>query len=86
MIGPFLRIAAQAAAARSLRTATQDAANRVLLTMAAAIALAVAAVCLSAAGFVLIERHLDTASAWAIVGAFWGALGIVYFAIASRRR
>jgi hypothetical protein len=86
MIGPLLRVAAQAAAARSLRSAAQDAANRVLLTMAAAIALAVAAVCLSAAGFVLIERHLDTASAWAIVGAFWGSMGVVYFAIASRRR
>jgi hypothetical protein len=86
MIGPLLRVAAQAAAARSLRSAAQEAANRVLLTMAAAIALGVGAVCLTAAAFVLVERHVDTAAAWAIVGAFWALVGLVYFVIASRRR
>jgi len=86
MIAPLLRVAASAAAARSLRLAAQDAANRVLMTLGAALAVAVAALCLSAAGFVLLERHLDSASAWAIVGAFWGLVGLVYFAAARRRR
>jgi hypothetical protein len=86
MIGPLLRVAAQAAAARSLRSAAHDAANRMLLTLGAAIALAVAGVCLSAAAFVLLERHLDGASAWAIVGAFWGSVGLYYFVAANRRR
>ena len=86
MIGPFLRAATQVAAARSLRSAAQEAANRILLTLGAAVALAVAAVCLSAAAFTFLERHVDAAGAWAIVGAFWGLVGVVYFAVASRRR
>jgi predicted cobalt transporter CbtA len=86
MIGPLLRVAAQAAAARSLRLAARDAANRVLMTLGAAVALAIGAVCLSAAAFVLLERHVDAAGAWAIVGLFWGLVGVFYFAVASRRR
>jgi MYXO-CTERM domain-containing protein len=35
---------------------------------------------------VLLERTIDPAGAWAIVGAFWGLVGLVYFAVTSRRR
>jgi hypothetical protein len=86
MIGPLLRVAASAAAARSLRAAAQDAAMRVALTLAAALAVVVGAVCLSAAGLILLERQLDPAAAWAILGAFWGVLGLAAYFAATRRR
>jgi MYXO-CTERM domain-containing protein len=34
----------------------------------------------------MLERQLDAASAWAIVGAVWGLAGLFYFAVARRRR
>lgn len=86
MIGPLLRVAASAAAARSLRLAVHDAATRALLAVGAAIAVAVGAVCLTCSAFILLARHLDEASAWAILGAVWGLAGLVYFAAAKRRR
>ena len=86
MIGPLLRVAASAAAARSLRVAAHEATTRALMTLGAAIAVAVGAVCLTCSAFVLLERSLDQASAWAILGAVWGLVGLVYFAAAKRRR
>jgi hypothetical protein len=86
MIGPLLRVAASAAAARSLRLAAQDAATRVLLTVGAALAVAVGAVCLTCSAFILLARSLDPAAAWAILGAFWALAGLIYFAAARRRR
>jgi hypothetical protein len=86
MIAPLLRVAASAAAARSLRLAARDAANRVLLALAAALAVVVGAACLTASGFIVLERPLGAAGDWAIVGAFWGLVGLFYFAAASRRR
>jgi len=86
MIGPLLRVAASAAAARSLRLAAHDAARSALLTLGDAAAVTVGAVCLTAAAFILLERHLDSAAAWAILGAFWGFGGLFYFAVARRRR
>jgi hypothetical protein len=86
VIGPLLRVVASAAAARSLRVAAHDAATRTLLNLGAGAAIAVGAVCLSCAAFVLLARNIDPAGAWAIVGAFWGLVGLIYFAAASRRR
>lgn len=86
MIGPLTRVAASAAAARSLRLAARDAATRVLLAVGAAIAVAVGAACLTSSAFILLERHVDPAGAWAILGAFWGLAGLFYFAAARRRR
>jgi len=86
MIVPLLRVAASAATARSLKLAAHDAASRALFTLGAALALAVSAVCFTAAALILLERYVDAAVAWAIVGVFWGLGGVVYFARASRRR
>jgi len=86
VIGPLLRVAASAAAARTLRVAAHDAATHGLLILGAGAAIAVGAVCLTCSAFVLLERNIDPAGAWAIVGAFWGLVGLVYFAVASRRR
>jgi len=86
MIGPLLRVAASAAAARSLRVAARDAATRAMLTLGAGAAIAVGAACLTCAAFILLARNIDPAGAWAIVGVFWGLVGLVYFAATSRRR
>ncbi|MGZ5906695.1 MAG: hypothetical protein ACXWKQ_15215, partial [Reyranella sp.] len=66
--------------------AAHDAATHGLLILAAGAAIAVGADCLTCSAFELLERTIDAAGAWAIVGAFWGAVGLVYFAVASRRR
>jgi len=86
MIGPLLRVAASTVAARSLRVAAHDAASRALMTLGAAAALAVAAVCLTCSAYILLARNIDPAGAWAIVGAVWGLAGLVYFIAAKRRR
>jgi hypothetical protein len=86
MIGPLLRVAASAAAARSLRVAAHDAATRAMLAIGAALAVGVGAVCLTCSAFILLARNLDPAAAWAILGAFWGLAGLIYFAAARRRR
>ena len=86
MIGPLLRVAASAAAARTLRVAAHDAATRTLLVLGAGAAVAVGAACLSCAAFLLLARSIDPAAAWAILGAFWGLVGLFYFATARRRR
>ena len=77
---------ASAAAARSLRLAAHDAATRAMMTIGAAISVGVGVVCLTCAAFILLARSLDPAAAWAILGAFWGIAGLVYFAAARRRR
>ena len=64
MIGPLLRVAASAVAARSLRMAAHDAATRTLLTLGAGVAIAVGALCLSYAALVLLARNMDPAGAW----------------------
>jgi hypothetical protein len=86
MIGPLLRVAASAAAARSLRVAAHDAATRAMLAVGAAIAVGVGAVCLTCSAYILLARSLDSAAAWAILGGFWGIAGLIYFATARRRR
>ena len=86
MIGPLLRVAASAVAARSLRGAAHDAATRTLLTLGAGIALTVSALCLTGAAFLVLERTIDPAGAWAIVGAFWALVGLLYFAFTAARR
>ena len=59
---------------------------RVVMTLGAAMALAVGAVCFTAAAFIVLERQVDAAGAWAILGAVWGLAGLFYFAAARRRR
>ena len=86
MIGPLLRVAASAAAARSLRMAAHDAVARALMTLGAAVAIAAAAVCLTCSAYILLARSIDPAGALAILGAVWGIAGLVYFIAARRRR
>lgn len=86
MIGPLLRVAASSVAARSLRTAAQDAMTSALLALAAALAMAVGALFLTFAAYAFLETRLDPAGASAIVGLFWLIAGGGYFAATRRRR
>jgi len=86
MIGPLLRVAASSVAARSLRTAAQDALTNTLLTLGAALAMGVGAIFLSFSAYAFLESRLDPASASGIVGLFWLLSGGGYFAATRRRR
>jgi hypothetical protein len=66
--------------------AAHDAATRALLALGAAVAIAVAALCLTCSAYILLARNIDPAGAWAILGAFWGVGGLIYFVSAKRRR
>ena len=48
--------------------------------------MALGAACLTRAALVLLDRKMDPAGAWAIVGVFWGLVGLFYFVVTSRRR
>ena len=87
MIGPLLRIATTALAARGLREAASAATRRMLLTLAAGVGGSIAVFCFSNAALTLLERAMDPAEAWAIIGGFYCvAGGALYFAATRRRR
>jgi len=86
MIGPLLKIASTAAAARGLRDAAVGARNRLLLGLAAGAGGAVALFCFSRAALTLLENRMDPAEAWAVLGAFYGVLGGVFYYFAANTR
>ncbi len=86
LIGPFLRLAAASAAGRVLKGAAIEASTRLVLTMGAGLAAAVGLFCFSSAALTLLERTLDPAQAWAILGAFYSIAGIALYFAATRRR
>ena len=86
MIAPLLRLAIASAAARTMRNAAADLALRLMLTLGAVIAGAIGVLCFSYAGLTLLERHLDPAAAWAIMGGLYAVAGLVLYLVATRRR
>ena len=86
MIGPLLRLAVASAAARTMRNAAADLALRLALTLGAVIAGVVGVLCFTYAGATLLQRHLDPAEAWAIVGGVYAVAGLVLYLAATRRR
>ena len=87
MIAPLLRLAAATVAGQAVRGVARDATNRLMLMLGAGAAGAAALFCLSRAAVTLLERHMDPAEAWAVLGAFYGVLGgVSYFAGTRRRR
>src|SRR5260370_28055414 len=87
MIAPLLRLAATTAAGRALRDAAADATNRLMLILGAAVGGAVALFCLSRAAVTLLERHMDPAEAWDVLGGFYGGIrGALQLAATRRRR
>lgn len=86
MIGPLLRLAVASAAARTIRNAAADVALRLALTLGAVLAGTVGVLCLSYAGLTILQRHLDPAGAWGIVGGLYAVAGLVLYLAATRRR
>jgi hypothetical protein len=86
LILPLLRIASTAVAARGLREAASAATRRAVLTAGAGVGGSVALFCFSNAALTLLERRMDPAEAWAIVGSVYGVAGGALYLAATRRR
>ena len=86
MIAPLRRLAAASAAARTMRNAAGDIALRLALTLAAVIAGAIGVMCFSYAGLTILQRHLDPAEAWGIMGGLYAVAGLGLYLAATRRR
>ena len=86
MIAPLLRLAVASAAARTMRNAAGDLALRLALTLGAILAGAIGVLCFSYAGLTILQRHLDPAEAWGIVGGLYAVAGVVLYLAATRRR
>ena len=86
MIAPLLRLAAASAAARTMRNAAGDIALRLALTLGAVIAGAIGVMCFSYAGLTILQRHLDPAEAWGIMGGLYAVAGLGLYLAAPRRR
>jgi hypothetical protein len=88
MIGPLLKLAAVPAMARVAKQSAAEAAMRAAFGTLAALSAAVGLFCFSRSSLTLMERHMDPAEAWAVLGSVYGVLGGVfyYFAATKRRR
>jgi hypothetical protein len=86
LIGPLLRLAVASAGARTIRNAAADMALRLVLTLAAVLAGAIGVLCFSYAGLTILQRHLDPAEAWGIMGGLYAVTGLVLYLAATRRR
>jgi len=73
--------------ARNLRASAAETATRAGLSVAAGLAALVGLFCFSRASLVVLERHMDPAEAWALLGGVYaGVAGVLYFYATSRRR
>ena len=86
VIAPLLRLAAGTAAGQAIRATASEAAHRFACASVAAAAGAAGFFCFSRAALTLLERHMDPAEAWAVVGSFYGVMGGFFYFAASRRR
>ncbi|MDP3161724.1 MAG: hypothetical protein Q8N31_17045 [Reyranella sp.] len=86
LIAPLLRLAVASAAARTMRNAAADIALRLTLTLGAVLAGAIGVLCFSYAGLTLLQRHLDPAEAWGIMGGLYAVAGVALYLAATRRR
>ncbi len=87
MIGPLLKLMTLPAMARSVRASAADAATRAGVGLAAGLAGVAGLFCFSRSSLTILERNMDPAEAWAILGGIYSvAGGILYFAATRRRR
>lgn len=86
MIGALLQGLAASAAVRVARNAAAEAGQRLALAVAGGLAGAVALLCFSHSALTLLERRLDPAESWAVMGAVYGLAGVLLYFAATRRR
>lgn len=86
MIAPLIRLVVASATTRLLRSAASDMALRLMLALGALLAGTVGVLCFSYAGFIVLERHIDSAAAWAILGGLYAIAGLSLYLTATRRR
>ena len=88
MIGPLLKLAALPAMARAAKQSASETAMSAAFGSLAALSAAIGLFCFSRSSLTLMERHMDPAEAWAVLGSVYGMLGgvLYYFAATKRRR
>lgn len=86
VIGSLLKLMAVPAMTRSMRASAADAATRAGLGFAAGLAGVVGLFCFSRSSLTLLERTMDTAEAWAVLGSFYSVAGGLLYLAATRRR
>jgi len=87
LIEGLARLLALPAMMRAARATAADTAQRVALGAAAGLAGLVGLFCFTNASLTLLERRMDPAEAWSLVGGFYAVVGgLLYFASTKRRR
>ena len=87
MIGSLLKLATLPAMAREAKQSAAETATRVAVVALAGLSGAVGLFCFSRASLTVMERYMDPAEAWAVLGGVYGVLGgVLYFAATRRRR
>ncbi|HSI01440.1 MAG TPA: hypothetical protein VLA02_12630 [Reyranella sp.] len=87
MIGPLLKLATLPAMARVAKKSAAETATRAGVIALAGLSGAVGLFCFSRASLTVMERYMDPAEAWAVLGGIYGVLGgVLYFAATKRRR
>ena len=87
LIEGLVRLLALPAMMRAARATAGDTAQRVALGAAAGLAGLVGLFCFTNASLTLLERRMDPAEAWSVVGGFYAVVGgLLYFASTKRRR
>ena len=87
LIEGLARVLALPAMMRAARATAADTAQRAALGAAAGLAGVVGLFCFSNASLTLLERRMDPAEAWSLVGGFYAVIGaLLYFAATRRRR
>ena len=87
LIEGLVRLLALPAMMRAARATAGDTAQRVALGAAAGLAGLVGLFCFTNASLTLLERRMDPAEAWSLVGGFYAVVGgLLYFASTKRRR
>jgi hypothetical protein len=86
LIEGLVRVLALPAMMRAAKASATDTARRAALVAAAGLAGLAGLFCFTNASLTLLERRMDPAEAWSLVGGFYAVIGgLLYFA-ATRRR
>jgi drug/metabolite transporter (DMT)-like permease len=85
MVESLVNLIALPAMARRVRGLAREAMRRSAFSVAALVAGVVGLFCFTRSSLVLMERHIDPAEAWALLGVVYGAFGtVLYFAAIKR--